>query len=635
MRVQMTWKSTVSLVVGLLPLFGCTLTDTQRRDWSGYTGPGQDYFQKLELADVDSLADPAEPWNRFSSGFNHVFLIGFVDPLSVGYRFLVPAPARKAVGRLKENLAWPKRFVNDLLQGEFADAGTETARFLINTTIGIVGLFDVADAFGIEAEDEDTAETLEKWGWKGDTYLVLPILGPGSERDTPASFFDMALDPASYLVGLSQVLKFNDGSDMMEKYKRFVRTNYDPYAFSRYLWDLNSRSHFRDFDYSPEATAEAQTLRAVFLKFEDPDFPDACDEGEVEIPATGEDLEYTYIMQDHPAPVLYILPGLGGHRESESALGLMEMAFKRGFSAVAISSAMCFDFMQSASTVAVPGFAPADARDIHVALDLIHGQLVKEYPGQITAKALMGLSLGGYHALEIAAAAERPDNRLIRFDRYVPVNPPVSLFNAVAELDDYFNAPLEWPAEERDQRVRITIMKVLKLMDGDPDPNMEVPLSRIEARFLIGLTYRLALMFVIHDSQRRENLGVLMTDLSGVSRGPAYDEIFDYSYMEYLYAFLLPYFTGQGGALRDEADLITGSSLRSIEQELRANDRIRLFTTSNDFLLRDEDRAWLEDVFGPNRLTSFPDGGHLGNLYREETKDTLMRALTDLTARSN
>ena len=632
--MQILLKSRIVLFACFLPLAGCTLTDTERRDWSGYSGPGAEYFQKVELADVNSLADPAEPWNRFSSGFNHVFLIGFVDPLSIGYRFLVPAPARKAIGRLATNLAWPKRLVNNLLQGEFADAGTETARFLINTTIGIVGLFDVADSFGIEAEDEDTAETFEQWGWEGDTYLVLPILGPGSERDTPASFLDMALDPASYVPGLSTVLKFNDGTDAMDKYKRFVRTNYDPYAFARLMWDMNSRSHFRDFEYSKEATAEAQTLQAAFLKHEDSDFPDQCEEDEVEIPATGEDLEYIYVMQDHPAPLLYILPGLGGHRESESALGLMEMAYTRGCSALAISSAMCFDFMQAASTVAVPGFGPADARDIHVALDLIHKQMLEDHPGQITATALMGLSLGGYHTLEIAAAAERPGNQLIRFDRYVPVNPPVNLFHGVGQLDAYFSAPLEWPEAERDRRVKITIMKVLKLMDGDPDPNNGVPMSGIEARFLIGLTYRLALMFVIHDSQSRENLGVLATELGGVSRGPSYSEIFDYSYMEYFYAFVLPYFTRQHTEIKSEADLIAKTDLRHIEKELRATDRVRLFTTSNDFLLRPEDVAWIKDVFDPKHVKFFADGGHLGNLYREETKNELMRSLTDLTARS-
>ncbi|MFH0946990.1 MAG: MlaA family lipoprotein [Planctomycetota bacterium] len=623
-------KAGLILTALLLPSLGCTLTDSERRDWSGYTGPGASHFQEPELGDGYFLADPAEPWNRFSGGFNHVFLIGFVDPLSTGYRFLVPAPARKAIGRLRDNLAWPKRFVNDLLQGEFADAGTETARFLINTTIGIVGLFDVADAFGIEADDEDTAETFEQWGWEADTFLVLPILGPGSDRDTPASVLDMALDPASYVPGLSQVLKFNDGSDEMEKYKRFVRSNYDPYAFSRFLWDLNSRSHFRDFTYSDETSAEAQTLQAAFLKFKDSDFVDDCDEDEVEIPSTGEDLEFMYIMRDEPAPILYILPGLGAHRESDSSLGLMEMAYNHGFSAVAISSAMNFDFMETAGSEALPGFGPVDAHDVHLALDRIHKQLQEEYPGRIKQAALMGLSLGGYHALEIAAAAEKPGNKLVRFDRYVSVNPPVSLFNAMAELDRFFNAPLEWPEAERDRRIKITIMKVLKLMDGEGPEAMEVPVSSIEARFLIGLTYRLALMFAIHDSQSRQDLGVLATSLSGVSRGPAYSEIIEYSYMEYFYAFVLPYFVKHRSDVKGEQDMIALSDLRHIEKELRATDKVRLFTNSNDFLLSDDDVRWINSVFDQKYVKFFPSGGHLGNLWRKEIQEELMLSLKDL-----
>ena len=626
-------KAGLLLTALWLPSIGCTLTDSERHDWSGYAGPGANYFQQPELGDAYFLADPAEPWNRFSGGFNHVFLIGFVDPLSTGYRFLVPAPARKSIGRLRDNLAWPKRLVNNLLQGEFADAGTETARFLINTTIGIVGLFDVADAFGIEAEDEDTAETFEQWGWESDTFLVLPILGPGTERDAPASILDMALDPASYVPGLSQVLKFNDGSDEMEKYKRFVRTNYDPYAFSRFLWDLNSRSHFRDFAYSDETSAEAQTLQAAFLKFRDADFVDDCDDDDVELPATGEDLDFTYQMQPEPAPILYILPGLGGHRGSESSLALMEMAYRHGFSTVAISSAMSFDFMQAGGSLALPGFGPVDAHDVHVALDQVHKQLQEDYPGRIKQAALMGISLGGYHALEIAAEAERPGNRLLQFDRYVAVNPPVNLFNAMVELDRFFNAPLEWPEEERNRRVKITVMKVLKLMDGERTEVMDVPVSSIEARFLIGLTYRLALMFVIHDSQSRENLGVLATKLSGVSRGPAYSEIIEYSYMEYFYAFVLPYFMKHHADVKNEQDMIRLCDLRHIEQELRATDKVRLFTTSNDFLLSADDVNWINSVFDKKHVKFFPDGGHLGNLYRAEIQEELMLSLRDLRRR--
>jgi hypothetical protein len=227
-------------------------------------------------------------------------------------------------------------------------------------------------------------------------------------------------------LGAATFFKLNDESDGMNEYKRFVRTNYDPYTFTRFLFALNRRSRALEMEGKEKASTGTETLRAMFLTFKDPDFPGDCDDDDVEIPSTGEDLSYSYIMQDDPAPMMFILPGLGGHRESNMSLALMEMAYRNGFSAAAISSSMNFEFMESASSVAVPGFGPVDAHDSHVALDLVYKDLMEEYPDQITGTALLGLSLGAYHALEIAAAAQDPANPLIDFDRYVPVNPPVS-----------------------------------------------------------------------------------------------------------------------------------------------------------------------------------------------------------------
>ncbi len=94
-------------------------------------------------------------------------------------------------------------------------------------------------------------------------------------------------------------------------------------------------------------------------------------------------------MQPESAPLLYILPGLGGHRDAKSALALAEMGFRRGFSVVTISSALNFDFMENAATAAVPGYPPVDARDVHRALDAIARDLAERHPGRITRRALM------------------------------------------------------------------------------------------------------------------------------------------------------------------------------------------------------------------------------------------------------
>jgi len=611
-------------------LTGCTLTDTRRRDWSDYSGPGAEYFRRAEVFEVEELEDPAEPLNRGLAVFNHGLMLGFYDPLSRVYRWILPGPARAALGRLAQNLAFPKRLVNNLFQGKLAGAGRETVRFLLNTTIGIAGLFDPASRAGIEPSDLGFSETFAFYGWDGNAYFMAPFLGPGSDRDTPADILDLVFNPAAYIPGAVTLFRLNRETDGMAEYKRFVRSNYDPYTFTRYLFDVAQRHRHIDLEFGERESTFAQTLRAMFLTFQDEDFPGELDDDEVLIPATGEELPFTYIMQDDPAPLLFVLPGLGGHRDSDSSLAFMELAHRHGFSAVAISNSMNFEFMEAASSAAVPGFGPVDAHDTHVALDLIHRWLQEEYPERITATALLGLSLGGYHALQIAAAADDPESALIRFDRYVPINPPVSLMNGMQQLDRCFNAPMEWPEQDRRELMSDAIVKTLKLGNGQLDSTEPLPLSESEARFLIGLGFRLNLMFAIHSSQSRENLGVLLTDLSGPARKPAYEEIFDYSYLEYFYAFVVPYFSRHRDDFRSAEDMVRLSDLRHLEDRLRELHSVRLFSTDNDFLLSAEDAAWIQDVFGEQHTNSFETGGHLGNLDRPEIQDAIIASLSDL-----
>jgi hypothetical protein len=110
-----------------------------------------------------------------------------------------------------------------------------------------------------------------------------------------------------------------------------------------------------------------------------------------------------------------------------------------------ISSAMNFEFVQSGSTVDFPGFVPADAHDVHVALDAINKDLDKRFPGRFTKRDVVGLSLGGSHVLFMAAESQSPQNELIKFDHYTALNAPVSSQHTAQQLDDFYNVPLRVP----------------------------------------------------------------------------------------------------------------------------------------------------------------------------------------------
>src|SRR5262249_8507866 len=118
----------------------------------------------------------------------------------------------------------------------------------------------------------------------------------------------------------------------------------------------------------------------------------------------------------------------------------------RGFSVAIISSAFNYEFIAKGLTADLPGYAPGDVKDIHVALTEIDRQIEKDHPGRITKRGLMGYSMGGFHTLVLAADENRS---LVQFDRYVAIDAPVRLLHGVEKLDSLYNAALEWPAEER------------------------------------------------------------------------------------------------------------------------------------------------------------------------------------------
>ncbi len=139
--------------------------------------------------------DPWEGVNRGVYGFNDLTDRALVKPLARGYRTGVPNFARRSVSNFFDNLVTPRSSLNNFLQGKPGRGMSDIGRFVINSTLGLGGLIDVATASGIEATDEDFGQTLAVWGVGDGPYVVLPFLGPRTLRDTIALPFDLAADP--------------------------------------------------------------------------------------------------------------------------------------------------------------------------------------------------------------------------------------------------------------------------------------------------------------------------------------------------------------------------------------------------------------------------------------------------------
>lgn len=191
--------------------------------------------------------DPWEPYNRNVFKLNSAVDKVLIRPLAVGYGHVTPAPVRHGVRNFFTNIRSPVDQINLLLQGRPGEAGTEFARFVFNSTLGLGGLFDVASNGGIEDYDEDFGQTLAVWGWEDSRFFILPLLGPSTVRDgiarVPDGYADFVwrwtLEETTYaLIGLNVI----QGRYQMLPLDEDIRSAYDPYTFMRDGW-LQRRDH--------------------------------------------------------------------------------------------------------------------------------------------------------------------------------------------------------------------------------------------------------------------------------------------------------------------------------------------------------------------------------------------------------
>ena len=144
----------------------------------------------------DEIYDPLEGFNRAIFKFNNVADRIILEPVARGYRKL-PSPMQSGISNFLSNLRMPLVIVNQLLQGQVKNSAESTGRFVVNTTAGIFGLFDVADNIGLEEKDEDYGQTLATWGVGDGFYVVLPIFGPSNLRDTAGLVLTAVTDPVN------------------------------------------------------------------------------------------------------------------------------------------------------------------------------------------------------------------------------------------------------------------------------------------------------------------------------------------------------------------------------------------------------------------------------------------------------
>lgn len=224
-------------------------------------------LSRAPAAVAQEPSDPLEPVNRVVYGLNELVDVMFLGPVSEAYGEL-PSPLRTGVRNVLDNLRAPVTFVNDLLQGERDRAGTTFARFFINSTLGVFGLFDIASELGHPKHQEDFGQTLAVWGLGDGPFLMLPLLGPSNLRDLGGLAVDrLALDPWTALAG-SEVQGVRAGAEAVDTrheldpvIRDLRRNSLDPYATLRSAYGQRRAAEIRNGRPATDAPAYQSIFR--------------------------------------------------------------------------------------------------------------------------------------------------------------------------------------------------------------------------------------------------------------------------------------------------------------------------------------------------------------------------------------
>ncbi|MEO7813040.1 MAG: VacJ family lipoprotein [Usitatibacter sp.] len=200
---------------------------------------------------------PADPWeglNRKTYAFNDALDRAVLKPVAQGYQKIIPAPAREGVNNFFENLEDIGTSLNNFLQGKPGQGFSDAGRFVVNTVLGVLGLWDVATPMGLEKHYEDFGQTLGRWGVGPGPYLVLPLLGPSTLRDAPAKAVDPSwyysnsrlLDNGKEYWGFWTLDKVRTRANLLQSEKLLDEAALDKYTFIRDAWLQRRRSMVYD-----------------------------------------------------------------------------------------------------------------------------------------------------------------------------------------------------------------------------------------------------------------------------------------------------------------------------------------------------------------------------------------------------
>lgn len=343
-------------------------------------------------------------------------------------------------------------------------------------------------------------------------------------------------------------------------------------------------------------------------------------------------MKYSLVKQEESAPLIFIIAGTGASYDSANMVSLQKSFYQQGYHVISLSSPTYANFIvNSTNTTYMPGDLAHDAEDLYKVMKLVWAQVQTQDEVEATSFAITGYSLGGAHSAFISLLDE--EKQAFNFEKVLLINPPVSLYNSVTILDEYFdlrnNRPAAvamfdriferfsngYAAQKSSRFEQGTIFSLFK----------DAKLTEAELKLLIGASFRMSSSDMIFALDASFNAGAITYKNHKIGKFESLTHSMqrasDVTFGDYFDRAMLPR-AQRLDATTTKADLIYRYSLHAIEDYLKTSDKIYLVTNKDDIILKAGEVDYLESIF-TDRAKIFPRGGHCGNLNRESFVDYL------------